>query len=234
VFPFAVRTFSSLFLRPTAYAAMCLFAFVAGGLYWSAFFTPAGAELSLRAFFETAPLLLAFFAPVLTMDVLTGERRAGTLALLRTYPVSMDAIAWGAFLGVWGVWTVLLGLLLWFPICLAGLGPLELGPVLTGMVGLWLLGGAYLAIGIAASSRTADPVSAALVGFAVCFALTVAGDVAPALGPLEGIADSLSTGRRFRNAARGILDLRDLCAYLSWIVLALLVAAAGLRRGSGR
>jgi ABC-2 type transport system permease protein len=213
---------------------MCLFALVAGGLYWSAFFTPAGAELSLRPFFETAPLLLAFFAPVWTMDVLTGERRMGTLALLRTLPVSMDAIAWGAFLGVWAVWTLLLVLLLWFPICLATLGPLELGPVITGMLGLWLLGGAYLAIGIAAGSRTSDPVTAALIGFVICFALTIAGQIAPSLGPLEPLVDALSTGRRFRNAARGVLDVRDVVASCSWIIAALAIAGAGLRRGGGR
>lgn len=213
---------------------MCLFVLVAGGLYWSEFFTPAGAELSMRPLFETAPLLLAFFAPVWTMDVLTGERRLGTLALLRTFPVSMDAIAWGAFLGVWAMWTLLLGLLLWFPLCLATLGPLELGPVITGMLGLWLLGGAYLAIGIAAGSRTSDPVTAALIGFAICFALTVAGHVAPALGPLEPVVDALSTGRRFRNAARGVLDLRDVVAACCWIIAALAVAGEGLRRGNAR
>ena len=178
----ARQTLLAVALRPTAWVMTVLFLLVAGGLFWLGFFSAAGAELSLRAFFERAPLLLAFFVPSLTMATLSEERRRRTLELQRTLPISMGELALGTFLGTWAATLAALGATLAYPVLLARIGPVDWGPIWGGYVGVAALAAAYVAIGLAVASATRDMVVANLGAFSLCFLLTAAGDVAPVLG----------------------------------------------------
>ena len=228
----ARQTLLAVALRPTAWVMTVLFLLVAGGLFWLGFFSAAGAELSLRAFFERAPLLLAFFVPSLTMATLSEERRRRTLELQRTLPISMGELALGTFLGTWAATLAALGATLAYPVLLARIGPLDWGPIWGGYAGVAALAAAYVAIGLAVASATRDMVVANLGAFSLCFLLTAAGDVAPVLGgAAQELLEGVSTSGRLARASRGVLDARDGLFFASLCAAALLVATTGLERG---
>ena len=75
----------------------------------------------------------------------------------------------------WRCSATALGLTLVFAITVATLGPLDRGPAIGGYLGLLLMGGAYVAIGVMASSFTRNSIVAFIVAFAISFALYLFG-----------------------------------------------------------
>ncbi len=229
VFLIARRTFLRLLQRPTTWVSLGLFALVAGALFWMEFVSPWGAELSMRAYYERAPLLLAVFAPAWAMDTLTADRRHDTLRVWRSLGVEPVALVAGTWLGLTAVWFLLLLLISQVPWWLTRLGPVDGGAVLVGWIGLGLLGATFLAIGVATASWTRDPVVALLTGVTVCGALVAAGDAGDVLG-IEGLS-VIGLEARFRTFARGVLDLRDVNWFLAITLVALGVATRNVQRG---
>ena len=159
----------------------------------------------------------------------TEEKRAGTLELLMTMPVSDTQIVLGKFLGVVALLGVVLVGTLPYPITLHYLGDLDWGPVIGGYVGLLFLGSAYMAIGLMVSSWTHDQIIAILVAFFLSFGLFVLDRlVGPQSGATAEVLETLSANYHFRNIARGVIDVRDLVYYLSVMVISLTIARTAL------
>lgn len=231
VLTIARRELAAYFTSVTAYIVIILFLLIAGGLFWLEFFSASMTEVSMRAFFARAPFFLAFFAPAISMGLLSEERRARTLELLMTLPVTDLQIVLGKFLAALGLLAVVLLATLPYPFTLAGLGALDWGPVIGGYVGLLLLGAAYLSIGVLVSSLTRDQIVAILVTFFVCFLLFIMGELAGyTSGTVADVLRWLSSSAHFENIARGVIDSRDVLYYLSIIVLSLGAAALSIGR----
>lgn len=121
-----------------------------------------------------------FFAPLLTMRLFAEESREGTMELMMTMPVRDGDIVLGKFLGAWLYYSLLLCVTLvyqviWLSITTArsyALQPeLDLGPVISAYIGIWLFGGAALAIGLIFSAMTENQVIAGFLGMAALFIL---------------------------------------------------------------
>jgi ABC-2 type transport system permease protein len=223
------RELKAFFASPTAYIVVSLFLLIAGGLFWLDYFQAVTTELSLRAFFGQAPFFMGFFAPAVTMGLISEEKRSGTLEMLMTLPVRDGEVIIGKFLGAMGLIAAVLAATFVYPLTLAGLGDLEWGPVIGGYIGLLLLGGAYCAIGIMVSSWTKDQIISILVAFFLCFLLYILGHLAQVAG--GGVGEALywlSTSAHFENIARGVIDLRDVLYYLSLMAIGLTVATVTL------
>ncbi|MCA9545721.1 MAG: ABC transporter permease subunit [Myxococcales bacterium] len=226
----AGRELRGAFSLPIAYVVVAAFLVLSGSYLFvlHPFFVVGRA--TLRPLFEFAPFLFTLFAPAITMRGLAEERRAGTLELLLTWPVSDGALVLGKFLGAWGLLALAVGLTLPAALSVAALGDLDWGPVWGGYVGLLLLGGAYLALGLLASALTANQIVAFIFGFLACFVGFSVGrlaEVAP--DGLGAILHGLSFERRFSRVARGVLDSRDLVFFGTVIWLSLAVTAERLR-----
>src|SRR5690554_1701761 len=91
------REVSAYFSSVVAYVVAVLFLLITGALFWLNYFQELNL-LSLRPYFNQAPLFLAFFAPAITMGLLATEKRSGTLQLMMTMPVSDFQIVTGKFL----------------------------------------------------------------------------------------------------------------------------------------
>jgi ABC-2 type transport system permease protein len=109
------------------------------------------------------------------------------------------------------------------------LGPVDRGPVITGYLGLLLMGGAYVSIGVMASSLTRNQIVAFILAFAISFALFIFGQVvqyAPEwIGP---VLSFLSMGNHFESLSRGVIDSRDVLYYVSVMMVSLIIATASL------
>ena len=144
--------------------------------------------------------------------------RSGTIELLITLPVRDHEVVLGKFLGVLGLYGVLALLTIPYPIAVAQFGPLEVGPVLTGYLGMFLQGGAMLAIGLMASSFTENQV----VAFFVSLTITMIFVLIDKMGAfLPNAFQWFAFGTHGGPMTRGVIDLRNVVFFLSIIALSL-------------
>ncbi len=146
---------------------------------------------------------MIFFAPLLTMRLMAEEAREGTLELMLTLPVRDSEIVVGKFLGAWAYYTTILGLTIFYPIILFVLttlrntplhANLDIGPVITAYIGIWLFGGATIAVGILFSALTENQIIAGFLSMATLFILWL-GDLA---GLLPASVVSTNVARMLR------------------------------------
>ena len=218
VLKIAAREFAAFFASPAAY--IFLGAFLAVSLFvffWvETFFSRNIADA--RPLFQWMPVLLIFLVAALTMRAWSEERRAGTLELLFTLPVSSLQLVLGKFLGSFALLAVALALTLPLPLTVALLGPLDWGPVLGAYLASLLLGGAYLSVGLFISARTDNQIVALIGAVAAGGLLYLLGadTVAGLFGTQAGeVLKLIGSGSRFESITRGVLDLRDLYYYLA-------------------
>jgi ABC-2 type transport system permease protein len=230
----ARRELAGYFATPVAYVFIVIFLVLSGALTFTlgGFFARGQADLS--PFFNFIPWLFLFLVPALTMRLWAEERRLGTIELLLTLPITQWQAVVGKFLAAWAFCAVALALTfpLWVTINL--LGKPDNGVVLAGYAGCLMIAGSYLAIGAALSAATKNQVIAFVLAVAVCFVFAAAGspivtDFLSQRVPLMAeIARGLSLTERFNGFSRGIIALRDIVYFASFILFLLVLNAVVL------
>jgi ABC-2 type transport system permease protein len=221
------RQFRSYFNGPVAYIVICIVMLALGFFFWNTFFLYGRA--SAREMFRWLSLILVFALPALTMGLLAEEKRTGTIELLITMPVTDAQVILGKFIGVLGLYAVILVLTVAYPISVSTLGNLDWGPVWSGYLGLLLQGSAVLAIGLMASSWTDNQLIALFVALTLSVFFWVL-DKFLALLPTNAASalEWLSFDYHFQSMARGVIDLRDVLFFFSVTIFALALAFRAL------
>ncbi len=221
------REIRTYFNSPVAYIVVPVFVIVTGYLFFTQLFLERQADL--RGFFNIMPLLFMFIIPAITMNLLADEKKSGTLELLITMPVRDWEVVVGKFLAAMALLCTAIGLTLVFALTVRSLGPLDRGPAIGGYLGLVLMGGAYVAIGVMASSLTRSAIVAFIIAFAISFSLYLLGKLTQFLpSSLQALVSYLSIDAHFENIGRGVIDTRDVIYYVSLITVSLLVATLSL------
>ncbi|MBN9528522.1 MAG: ABC transporter permease subunit [Alphaproteobacteria bacterium] len=218
------REFAGYFATPLAYIFIIVFLFVAGifTFYVGSFF-PRG-QADLTPFFTYLPWLFLFLLPAIGMRLWAEERRAGTIELLLTLPISIAGAVIGKFLAAWAFAIVALALTFPLWITVARLGQPDHGVILASYVGAALMAGGYLAIAGCLSAVTRNQVIAFVVGVVICFLFTVAGSplvlnffTGWAPPSLVSIVAATSIITHFNAITLGVIDLRDVIYFVSLI-----------------
>ncbi|MBM4311855.1 MAG: ABC transporter [Deltaproteobacteria bacterium] len=213
------RELNGYFSSPVAYIVILAFLGVTHWLFFRTFFL--ANQSSLRPFFSLLPWIFLFLGPALTMRAWAEEKKLGTLEVLMTFPVREREAVLAKFLAAFTFLVITLGLTLSLPLTVMAVGSPDPGPMWGGYLGACLLGGAYLAIGLFASSLTENQIVAFILAITVCFVLLVIGEdivlfsLPAALVPL---CAWLGLGAHFESIGRGVIDSRDILYYLSVIV----------------
>ncbi|MBP1678341.1 MAG: transporter [Bacteroidetes bacterium] len=223
------RELRSYFNSPVAYVVIVVFLAIVGWFFSSNLFLMNMA--TMRVVFELVPLVFLFFIPAITMRLLAEEQKTGTIELLTTRPVRDSEIVLGKFLAAWVLVAITLLPTVLYVIILASLGPLDIGPVATGYLGLLLMAAVYIGIGIVASSLTENQIVAFIISFLIILALFLLNKVL--IYVPQGLASTLEflgVDYHFSNIARGVIDSRNLIYFTSLIGFSLLLATVSLER----
>ena len=201
---------------PMAYIVSAIFIALSGASFTTYLAQTSYSDTSIRGFLETGQLLILLFSALLTMRLISEERKLGTWELLLTAPVREYEIVLGKFFSCLLVLAGMLILTLYFPLLLLIFGDPDTGPILTSYLGLLLLGCASLAIGIFASSLTPNQIVAAVVAGGILFGLWFLGMVGNLIPqPVGEILSYFSLSQHFPGFVRGVVDTRDVIYYLS-------------------
>lgn len=219
------KELKSYLTSPMAYIVTAIFLGLSGTFFATYLAGTNYADTSIRGFLEAGQTLILLFAAVLTMRLITEEKKLGTWELLLTVPVRATEIILGKFLSSLAVLTGMLLLTFYYPILLMVFGDPDLGPIITSYLGLFLLGSAALAIGIFASSLTSNQIVSAVVAGGILFTLWFLGLASNfASGVLGELLSYLSLSRHFPDFVRGIVDTKAVVYYLSVAALFLYMA----------
>ena len=165
------KEFYTYFISPVAYIVISIFLVVTGWFFFSTFFIYN--QASLRNFFSLLPMIFSFVVPAVTMRLFAEEFNVGSYEMLLTLPVTVVQVVLGKFFaGMLFVGAMLVPTLA-YPVFLSLLGDLDWGPVVGGYLGALLLGGAFCAVGLFASSLTRNQIVAFIIAMAICFTLTL-------------------------------------------------------------
>ena len=201
---------------PMAYIVSAIFIALSGASFTTYLAQTSYSDTSIRGFLDTGQLLILLFSALLTMRLISEERKLGTWELLLTAPVREYEIVLGKFFSCLLVLAGMLILTLYFPLLLLIFGDPDIGPILTSYLGLFLLGSASVAIGIFASSLTPNQIVSAVVAGGILFGLWFLGMVGSLIPePLGEILSYFSLSDHFPGFVRGVVDTRDLVYYLS-------------------
>ncbi len=222
--PILQRELGAYFRSPVATVFLVVFLLAAlgcpfflGGFYRS---NHAGLEL----FFAFHPWLYLFLVPALGMSVWAEEFQHSTILQLFTLPVSVAAAVIAKFLAVW----IFLGLalVLTFPIVATTfyLGDPDIGPILTGYLGSFLMAGVYLAITTCTSAIGRNQIVSYVLSTIFCLVLVLLGQGAlmDLLNPifpvwLVDVISRFSFSTHFLSLGQGSIDSRDVIYFVSLI-----------------
>jgi ABC-2 type transport system permease protein len=219
----------ALFMSPIAYAVATVFLVLSGYTFAITLIVSKQASL-VHIFFQLA-MQLVLLTPLLTMRLISEERRAGTLELLLTSPAPEFHIVLAKFAAVMAVLLAIIALTLTYPLVLAVHGPPDWGPIYSGYLGLVLLAGALVAVGVAISAVTESQVVAGVVSLGI-FGMLWAIDSVTALlpAPIDNWFTGISLLARFTPFAVGAMYTSDLGFFLTLILLGLILAVRALAR----
>jgi len=218
------REINGYFATPVAYVFIVIFLMLTGvfTFYLGGLFERGQADL--QPFFAYLPWLYLFLIPALSMRLWAEERKSGSIELLMTLPISITQAVLGKFIASWLF--VGLALLLTFPLWITVnyLGSPDNPVIFSGYLGAFLMAGAYLAIGSCISAITRNQVIAFVVAVVVCFLFILSG-FPLVLNFFEGWApqilidaiSSMSFLTHFNSIIKGVIDLRDIVYFISFI-----------------
>jgi len=222
------RELKAYFVTPVAYVFLVIFLFFASYLtFKSRFF--ADRQADLNDLFSWLPLLLVFMVPATAMRLWAEERKTGSIELLFTLPITVAQAVLGKFVAAWLFLGLALALTFPLPLTVAYLGIPDLGPVLTGYFGAFLLAGAYLAVGMFFSALSKNQVISFILAVVASAILLSAGlpttlDFLAAFLPrgLVNAVETMSVQSHFESMQRGVVAFTDVSFFLlliaGWVV----------------
>ncbi|MBJ11738.1 MAG: ABC transporter [Candidatus Marinimicrobia bacterium] len=207
----------SFFSSPMAYIFLVVFALVNGYFFTNTFFLYD--QSNMRSLFSIVPLVYLFFIPAVSMGLLSRERGLGTIEILSTLPIHDYELVIGKYLAAFALILIALSTTIIHYITLSFVGTnIDHGAVVSGYLGLALMGGVYAAIGIFSSSITDNQVVAFIIGIAIVIAFFLMDQLlvfVPSF--MSAFIQYLSTGFHLSNISRGVIDTRNLIYFASMI-----------------
>lgn len=184
----------------------------------------------LDSLFNTIPYLFMFLIPAITMRSLAEEKKEGTFELLATRPLTDWEIVGGKYLACLTLvlFALIPTLVYYYSVYELGViqGNIDSGAVIGSYIGLFLLGGAFVAIGIFTSSLTKNQIIAFAIAVFLSFFAFSGFDSASqvlSLQKFDNILINIGINEHYQSISRGVLDTRDLIYFLSFIAVFLLL-----------
>ena len=184
-------------------------------------------DLVIGTVLQNMAVVAMFITPMLTMRLFAEEKRQGTLELLATAPITAMQIIIGKFLGALSLFAVMIaaGMLNFVLLWQYASAPPEWKPVATGALGLLLLSACFIAVGLFVSTLTKNQIVAGTLTFGLLLGFWILGWVDdPSSGPAMKVVAYLGLLPHLDGLIKGVIELKDIVFYLSFVVLGLFLA----------
>ena len=177
-------------------------------------------EQLMSALFQNIHFVILLVIPAITMGTFAEEKRSGAEKLLATSPVSASQIVFGKFFGAMGMMGMLLLASTVFPLYTLVYGNPDIGPLLTGYLGLFLLIGAQVSLGLWISSLTSNQFIAFVFTMFGLFLLLILNWIAPNVsggGNFESFVKYLAFTTHLDSLFKGVLQVSSITYFVLFI-----------------
>jgi ABC-2 type transport system permease protein len=233
----AARELKALFLSPMAWAILAVVQAIVAYFFliYLDYFVSLQPQLTVlpnapgittvvvSPLYATVAIVLLLVVPLLTMRVISEERRNRTLTLLLSAPVSVSEIILGKFAGIVSFLLVMLLLISLMPLALMTSGKLDIGLMMSGILGTFLVICSFAAAGLYISALTSQPTVAAVGTFGLLLLLWIL-DIAGDTGNERNVLSYLSMLNHNQALLRGVFSSADVIYYLLFITVFLVLS----------
>ncbi|MDO4730934.1 MAG: ABC transporter [Clostridia bacterium] len=214
------RELKSYFTSVLGFVYLAVFYFFAGLYFYLICLSVYGTSNLMYVFLNLFTIAL-FITPILTMRMWSEDKKQKTDQVLFTAPVSILSITLGKYFAALLVYTMAISSTLVFAVIVSIFSTLAWSTTLLSFFGLFLIGAAFIAIGMFLSSITENQLISAVLTFATGFFILMM-DSIPSFFNVEIITtvfNWLSFSNHYTNFMVGILSIPDTVFYLSVAVL---------------
>jgi ABC-2 type transport system permease protein len=225
-FRIAWRELRNLFLSPLAWCVLAVVQLILAWMFLASVEgfrgNPAGVagvtDTVAAGLYSVSTIVMLLVIPLLTMRLVSEERRSGSLTLLLSAPVRMSEIVLGKYLGLLAFLAIMVGMITLMPLSLAMGTHLDYGKLAADVLGLLLLVGAFAAAGLYMSTLTRQPVVAAISTFGLLLFLWVVNWLSQGDARYSAVLHYVSLIDHYGSLLRGSFDSSDVIYYLLFIV----------------
>ena len=225
----ALRECRSLFMSPLAWTVLAVVQFILAWIFFAQidnFFAlqpqlqslksaPGVTDLVAAPLFNITSIVLLMVTPLMTMRLISEERRSGTIQLLMSSPASMTDIVLGKYLGMMMFFSVFILQISLMPLSLYMGTELDTGKLIAGFLALFLLIAAFVAVGLYLSSLTDNPSVAAVASFGLLLLLWIINTNTQ--GGTSNLFDYISLIKHSNAIIRGVINSQDIIYFILFI-----------------
>jgi len=222
-FAIFMKELKSYFVSPMGYFVVAAF-FCLNSLMFYIFMSEPewramGSMRLMRALLTNECFILLLVVPAMTMRLFAEEKKSGTIELLMTCPLRDSEVVLGKYLAALSLFAMMLLLCLIHPFILSRVSDPHWPTILSGYLGFFLLGSAFISMGTFTSSLTRSQLIAALFCFGILLVLWIVGWIANlAQQPqIKEVFKGLSVLSPFESFTKGIISLENILYYISFV-----------------
>ncbi len=209
------REFKSFFTTPLGYVILIIFNLFSGIYFW--FGTLYSGSVDMTYVYSGFSMIVLSAMPIITMRLLSEERRQKTDQALLTAPVSLFGIVFSKFLAALLLYVIGISVTLLYSVVLAFVAQPAWNYILGNYLGLLLLGASLLSVGLFISSITENQLVAAIVSYAAMFLMLMSDSIAN-LFPVQFISNIfyyLSFQTRYDTFVSGVVSVDNVMFFVS-------------------
>ena len=213
------REIGAFFTSSIAYIFLAVFWLFMGYFFYGNCLYQGISDMS--GVFQSIFLICIFLIPLLTMRLFSEEKKQKTEQGLLTAPVSLGEIVFGKYFAALTLYTIALLMPFVYGLILSMYGTVEWGMVFANFLALFLLGGAFIAVGTLVSALTENQIAAAVLSFVALMGLYLI-DVINQYVSIEWLSKILgfiSFYRKYFAITCGLFNVSTIVFYLSVAVL---------------
>ena len=224
------RELKAYFTSPLGYVFLAIF-YAFSGLFFYIFSLSVGST-DISSVFLMMFIVLMVFVPLLTMRLLSEDKKQKTDQLILTAPVSLLSIVMGKFLAAYAIFAIGVAVMPVYGFVMSTFATVSWLPIWGNTVGLLLLGGIFVSIGLFISSLTENQMIAAIGGFFINLMILLMNTLKSALpnGFLQDVLSSISVYSRYSEITNGIFSLSSLIFFVSVIFIFLFLSVRVLEK----
>ena len=223
------REFKAYFISPVGYVVLAFFLLFSGYIFSSMFM--AGLP-DITVLFQNMFTITLFLVPILTMRLMSEDKRQKVDQALLTAPVKLSSIVLGKFFAALAVFALGFANTLIFQIIISCFVSTNWLVYLGNVVGMLLLGASLIAIGLLISALTESQMVAAVGTFAISMLIFMLDGLAETIGidVFKKVAEWVSFSGRYNTFISGVFDYSNLIFFISVAAIFLFLAVRTLEK----
>lgn len=224
------REFRAYFTSPLGYVFLAIF-YAFSGLFFYIFSLSIGST-DISGVFLMMFIVLMIFVPLLTMRLLSEDKKQKTDQLILTAPVSLLSIVMGKFLAAYAIFVIGVAVMPVYGFVMSTFTTISWLPIWGNTVGLLLIGGIFVSVGLFVSSLTENQMIAAIGSFFINLMILLMNTLTSALpsGIFKDVLASVSVYSRYSEITNGIFSLSSLIFFISVIFIFLFLTVRVLEK----